>query len=112
MKHKCTGTRNYASCIETQIELPEFSTLLEEECLSVEDLEEEFYTLIGELRDNTNLDELDNDCIVWTTPKTPKSALKQKYEKICELQTTVEEQMVLIEELQTKVTNLEENNCG
>ena len=90
IRHTC-GTKNFASCIDYQTELPEFSEL---ECPSVEETTEELYNLVGEIKEETDLSELGEKCLEYLLDENDKIIVKNvllKFEeKICELEEKVD----------------------
>lgn len=111
IKQTC-GDFTYAKCTKYKGTLSEHSLLSEDDCLDIEMVAEDIYTLIDNIKEDINLDELENTCITFTEPKTPSSVITQMYSKLCELQSLVESQADLIETMQEQITNLQENNCG
>lgn len=89
IRHTC-GTKNFASCIDYQTELPEFSEL---ECPSIEETTEELYDLVGEIKEETDLSELGEKCLEYLLDENDKIVVKNvllKFEeKICELSEKV-----------------------
>lgn len=61
IKHTCTGNLQYSTCVQYELELPEFSEL--GDCVSIEDTTNELYNLVGEIRTETDLSELGNECL-------------------------------------------------
>jgi hypothetical protein len=91
IKHTC-GTKNFASCIDYQTDLPEFSEL---ECPSIEETTEELYNLVGEIKEETDLSELGERCLEYLLDENDKIIVKNvllKFEeKICELEEKINE---------------------
>ena len=110
-KMNCIGARQFAMCIETQIEPPEFSVLFEEGCLTVEDVLEDLYTVSGEIKEEIDLSTITASCITLPTVKDTKNFIQLILDQICELKTTVEEQAELIATQQLEITDLQNNNC-
>jgi hypothetical protein len=90
VRHTC-GTKNYASCIEYQTDLPEFSEL---ECPSIEETTEELYNLVGEIKEETDLSELGERCLEYLLDENDKIIVKNvllKFEEeICNLKEELE----------------------
>ena len=110
IKNKC-GTIVYSECVNYELTIPEFSSLSEEGCVNISETTSDLYTLIGEIKEETDLTDLENTCITFTEPKTPKSVIEQMYNKMCELEATVTNQAVLITNLTARVVLLEANPC-
>lgn len=106
----CPPNSPYANCVRSEVIPPEFSNLTSE-CNSVDEHIEEFYTLIGDIKEEIDLSSLENDCITFTTPKTPLSIITQMYNKICELEALVIEQGELLATHTSQIESLQENVC-
>ena len=89
-KHTC-AEKNYATCIEYELEVPAFSSLVEQDCFTLEETTEDTYDLIGDIKSEINLVALGQDCINYgVNPKTVKSVLLKYEEEICDLKSKVE----------------------
>lgn len=110
IKYTCAGGKTFAACCETQVAIPEFSNL-QEGCLSVEDVLADTYQILENIIEDIDISSVMNDCITFTEPKKISSIIEQMYSKICDLVTENNEQSALIEELTTRITNVENNNC-
>ena len=90
IKHTCSST-NYATCISYETELPPFSEL--EDCVDLDQTTTELYSLVGEIKEETDLSELGNKCLTYLTDENDKIVVKNvllKFEeKICELEEKV-----------------------
>ena len=89
-KHTC-AEKNYATCIEYELEVPAFSSLVEQDCFTLEETTEDTYDLIGGIKSEIDLVALGQDCINYgVNPKTVKSVLLKYEEEICDLKSKVE----------------------
>ena len=90
IKHTCSST-NYATCISYETELPPFSEL--EDCIDLDQTTTELYSLVGEIKEETDLSELGNKCLEYVTDENNKVVVKNvllKFEeKICELEEKI-----------------------
>ena len=86
------GTKNYATCIYYELELPDFS-LIEDECVTLEDTTQDIYNLITDIRGQIDLSDLGDDCLTYTLDsenrKVIKNVLIKIEEKVCELSDRV-----------------------
>jgi hypothetical protein len=90
IKHTC-AEKNYATCIEYELEVPTFSSLVEQDCFTLEETTEDTYDLIGGIKSEIDLTALGQDCISYgINPKTVKSVLLKYEEEICDLKSKVE----------------------
>lgn len=106
VKHTCPET-GYATCIAYETILPEFSEL--EGCVSIEDTTTELYTLVGDIKDETDLSALGELCLSYTMVEGKlivKNALLKFEEKICELETQIENLQNL------NICNVSISECG
>jgi len=110
IKQTC-GSITFSKCTKYEGTLSEHSSLSEDDCLDVEEVIEDLYSIIDGIKEEINLENLENTCITFTEPKTVSSVIEQMYNKICEMQNTLSEQADLIETLQEQVENLQEQNC-
>lgn len=110
IKHTC-GEISYAKCTKYESTLSEYSSLSEDDCLDVEMVIEDLNSIVDAIKEDINLDSLENTCITFTEPKTVASVIEQMYNKICELQNTLAEQADLIATQGEAITALQEQNC-
>lgn len=114
IKHTC-ATKNYATCIKYELDLPEFSEL--DDCVNLEETTEELYNFIGE----SQLSELGDSCLEYVETEEGKIIVKNvllKFEEeICTLKTEVEN-LKTITLCNTNITNCNFNfgilvdSCG
>jgi hypothetical protein len=87
IKHTC-GTKVFATCVEYETELPEFSEI--DDCPTIEETTEELYTLVGE----SQLEGLGELCLEYVKTEEDKiivSYVLAKFEEeICNLKEQVE----------------------
>lgn len=107
IKQTC-GSKNFASCIKFETAVPIFSEYYNDDCVDLEQATTELYSLIGELKTNTDVEGLLNDCITFTTPKTPSSVIEQMYLKLCELEERITAQDILIAEQEEQIIALQQ----
>ncbi|HSE99903.1 MAG TPA: hypothetical protein VLA48_03320 [Nitrososphaeraceae archaeon] len=110
IKQTC-GEIIYAKCTKYEGTLSEYSSLSEDDCLDIEQVAGDLYFIIDGIKEDVNLENLENTCITFTEPKTVSSIIEQMYNKICEMQNTLNEHSDLIETLQEQVENLQTQTC-
>lgn len=87
IKHTCGGKSN-ARCVYYDSELPDFSKLKDEMCVTIEETTEELYKLIKEIKDGSDLKDLGASCITYGVDKSKLTlavALKVLEKQICDL---------------------------
>lgn len=112
VKHTCGGVKTFALCTKYEGTVSEHSSLLEEDCLDVQEVIEDIYDITEDIYSKIDMSSLDNDCITFTEPKTVLSVITQMYQKLCQLQTTITEQQATIVTMQEEIDNLQENICN
>ena len=110
IKHNC-GKEAFAKCTKYQGNVSETSALFEEECLDVEEVIEDLYTITDEIKEGIDLTALDNECLTLPTEKSVKNLIQFLITTICTLQEGLTTQQGLITTLQEQVADLQENNC-
>lgn len=109
IRHTC-GEIAYAKCTKYKGIISEHSSLSEDDCLDIEQIAEDLYSLVDGIKEDINLDNLENTCITFAN-KAPSYVIEQMYNKICELQNTLTEQADLIATQGEAITALQEQNC-
>lgn len=91
IKDSC-GDRYYSTCTFYQTDVPEWSTLKDQNCVTIEETTEELYKEITKIKNNLDTSEIGDDCIVYTgigTTITQKQINKVHEEEICNLKTAI-----------------------
>ena len=100
IKHTC-GTRTPASCVFHDIDIPEYSNLSDEECLTADETTEDLYKLITSIRESLDLTEFEKSCLDLTKVKDTynkdsvylvKDVLQEMNTEICNLKEGKEEE--------------------
>lgn len=86
------GTKNYATCVYYELDLPDF-TEITGDCITIEETTQELYNLIKDVREQLDLSSLGDDCLTYPLDDQDriivKNALKSIEEKLCELEASV-----------------------
>ena len=106
-KHAC-GTINYDTCIKVEATLPEFSLL--EDCISLDEVIEEVYTFIGEIREEIDVTTV-TSCETLPVEKTVKTLIQFLLDRDCAQQELIEEMQATIVSMQSAITALQANIC-
>jgi hypothetical protein len=89
IKNTCSE-KNYATCVYYELEVPSFSSLINVDCITLEETTEDQYNLIGGIKSEIDLSALGQDCINYgVNPKTVKSVLLKQEQEICNLKDRV-----------------------
>lgn len=110
-QRKDSCTKNFAICTVYEGAVPDYSGLKGQNCLSIEEVGEDIYTLVTELRDAIDVKELDFDCLTAPTELDISKVLQLLIQEICSLKLTVGNQEEAIETLQEQVSALQQQEC-
>lgn len=110
IRQTCGGVLTYSKCTKYEGILSEHSSLSEDDCLDIEQIAEDLYSIIDAIKEDINLENLENTCITFAN-KTPSYVIEQMYNKICELQTTLDAQTDLITTMQSQISDLQTQTC-
>jgi len=108
IKHTC-AEKNYATCIYYEKEVPDFSSLTEADCITLEETTEDIYEILTEVKGEIDLSGLGEDCLVYVQEEGKnivKNVLLKYEEEICTLKTKVE----ALEN--ANVCEMDITNCG
>ena len=99
----------FGACVSYEKELPTFSQI-ENDCPSIEEVGEDLYNLVGEIKEEIDLSSLTEECITLPTERTVLTVMQTLIDKICAQQTEINS---LEEELATAQSQIEElqNGC-
>jgi polyhydroxyalkanoate synthesis regulator phasin len=110
IKNNCRKVNS--SCVSYENEVPEFSDLYEEGCLSIEETTEDLYNLIGDIKEELDFESLRNGCITYPSDELKiLDVLTAMQDFICSQQETINSQQTTIETLQQQVIDLQQQNC-
>lgn len=89
VKHTCSE-KNYATCVYYELEVPDFSSLVNQDCITLEETTEDQYNILDGIKSEIDLSALGQDCINYgVNPKTVKSVLLKYEQEICDLKDRV-----------------------
>lgn len=111
-RKKETCSKQYAVCVQLEIDFPDFSSLYEETCVSVEESIDDIYEILGNTLSELDLADLDDGCIEYVKiggKITTKNALVAQQEAICDLQNTVASMQDQITTMQEQIITLQTN---
>lgn len=109
IKTRC-GKKQYSSCILYELELPEFSELTD--CVTIEETTEELYNLVGGIKDDLNLVELEVcEGLTLPTERTILNMFQYLIDRDCAQKELIETLQETVEAMQEQITDLQENNC-
>lgn len=110
VEHNC-GSKTYAVCTKYEGEVSR-NSFLKDDCKNIEQTTQDIYTQLDAIDDKLNLTSLDNRCVSFTEPKTILSVLSNLINKVCTMQTLLEQQKTLVTTLQTQIEELQANPCN
>lgn len=85
----CGGKKTTATCVKYEGEIPDYSDLNECDCYTVEEVTEDIYTELGDVKEEIDLEGLESDCIDFTLTNGKvlvKDAIFALTEKVCEIE--------------------------
>lgn len=101
--------RTYATCVQYETPLPDFSKIIDQDCVTVEDTTEDLYSLVEDIRSDIDLSALGESCLEYVqvgNKNIVKNVLLTYEQEICALQTRVTE-------LETEaICNKDITQCG
>lgn len=92
IKYGC-GDITYATCLKTEVVPNSQSSLIDSECISQQDFNEDVYEQLENIQTQSDLSELGELCLTYTTVEGKlfvKNALLKLEEEICSLKENVE----------------------
>jgi methyl-accepting chemotaxis protein len=101
----------YGACVDYQLEVPEFSNLVGEGCINIEQVANDIYEIIGGIITDSSLTETDMGCLTNPSSRTVKVVIQALIDKICEQQETITEITGQIATIEEQITNIQEQNC-
>ena len=87
----CPPNSPYANCVRTEVIIPEFSPLLQNGCYNVQEIEQDLYTLIGDIKDELDLTTLTSECQTLPTVKTVITLIQFLLDDRCILKTQIDD---------------------
>ena len=98
-KYTCGDRRSNARCVVYDLDIPEYSNLFEEECVTLEETTEDLYHLISYIKESIDLENFNPQCLNISKVKdTYKSSNSDRFllkdvvenleKKVCELENS------------------------
>jgi len=100
----------YANCVRSEVEIPEFSTLING-CYSVQEVENDLYTLIGNIKEEINLTSITSDCDTLPTTKTVFTLIEYLVNSVCTQKIQIDALIAQNSAQALAITALQESNC-
>ena len=108
IKNRC-GKINYAKCVDYQGDIPEWSALEQNGCNDIEEVIEDLYSNVGDIKELLDVSTYDLGCL--DEVEDVKELLELLISEVCQLKSTVATQAETITTLQEQVINLQNNSC-
>ena len=114
----CTGKikgnckKVLANCTSFEGEVPEFSSLTEEGCLSIEETTSDIYDILSDIKYDLNLESLRGDCVNYPAEIKILDAFQALQTLACQQQNTINTLQTAVTTLQAQVTALQNNPCN
>lgn len=111
IQYNCPPSTPFAKCVKTELTPPVFSGLLNS-CNSVEDILENEYTLIGNIKTEIDLSGVTSSCGTLPVIKNTKTLIQYLLNRDCAQQLQINDLITRVVALETKVTALQANPCN
>jgi len=111
IKNTC-GTKQYATCVYYEESVPAFSSLVETECITLEDTTLDIYSILEDLKDVLNVTSLSAGCLTYPTTPSLLQVLTVHQQEICDLKSYNATLNTTIETMQQQIEDLQNNNCS
>lgn len=109
IKHTCSE-KNYATCVYYELDVPSISSLVGEDCITLEETTDDQYNILVDIKSEIDLSQLGENCLQYVLDEdgkiVVKNALLRYEEKICEL-----EQRIQVLET-TAICDMNITDCG
>lgn len=109
IKQRCSKV--LASCTSYEGNVPEFSGLYTEDCLTIEETTTDLYSLIGDLRDQINVTSLDFNCLTAPQTKNVNTVFQLLINTVCSQAELIQTLNENVATLQEQVQDLQNQNC-
>ena len=108
IKKRCVVTPS--SCVQYELELPEFSELTD--CVTIEETTEELYKFVGEIKNLLDFTDLEGcEGLALPTTKTALNLFQYLIDRDCAQKELIATMQSTIETMQEQITNLQNSNC-
>lgn len=104
------GVPTYATCVNYEGTIPEFSSITDE-CVNMEEIVEDVYELIENLRDATDMTELDLNCLAPITDVDLKKLNQALIDEICAQKELITQMQATLATQAQQITALQNNIC-
>lgn len=91
IKNMC-GEKTYATCTYYELEVPTFSTLLDQDCITIEETTADLYLAVGGIKSEIDLSSLGNSCLTYVQEgghNVVRNVLLKYEQEICDLKSRV-----------------------
>lgn len=92
IKNMC-GEKTYATCTYYELEVPTFSTLLDQDCITIEETTADLYEAVGAVKSEIDLTSLGDGCLTYVQEEGKnivKNVLLKYEQEICDLKNRVD----------------------
>lgn len=110
IKASCPPNSPYAACVRTEVTIPEFSTLTST-CNSIQEVEGDMYTLIGNIKEEINLTSITSDCETLPISKTVLTLIQYLIDNVCTQKTQIEALITQNAAQALEITQLQSQVC-
>jgi len=110
LKNRC-GKKVYAVCVNYEGSVPEYSGLDTDDCLDIQQVAENIYDKLGDVKNEIALAGLDPNCLTLPTNNNTLKMFQFLVDTICTMQTTIGSMQDIIDTMQEQIQDIFDNNC-
>ncbi len=101
----------FGACVSYFGSIPDYSELATSECTTIEEIAQDLYENITIVKDEIDLSELENNCLVLPVELEVKSVIQFLIDTICEDRQAITDLQDQLSSLDARVTDIETNTC-
>lgn len=106
-----TCKTSHAVCTETNLVFPEFSSLFGDACGNVNESLIDLYEIAGTIKSETDLTELESECIDFPSTPTVKNVIQLLADTICSMQEQITQLQEQNATQASQIADLQTNTC-
>lgn len=109
IKNRCV--KSFSACAVYEGVIPEDSALYEEECVSIQDVGEDLYSITTQIKQDINVSGLDNECLTIPSGTKINQLLQILITEVCAQKELITSLQETVQSQQQEIEDLQQNNC-